>query len=136
MTYASPHTADRGSTVQTALVSFPIACFTLTLFTDLAYWASANLMWQNFSAWLLLAGLVGGGFAIVAWIVGQALDRGRTVWSVVIVNLLVLAAAFVNSLVHAGDGWTAVVPWGIALSALTVCLMIVSGALGASVIRR
>ena len=127
-----PH---RVSVVPTPLLAFPIASFGLALLTDVAYWASANVMWQDFSAWLLFAGLVGGGLCVLWWLVRRATLRGPTIWSVAVVNLLVLVAAFLNSLVHAGDGWTAVVPWGIALSAVTVCLMIVSGLLGATTIR-
>jgi uncharacterized membrane protein len=41
-----------------------------------------------------------------------------------------LALAFLNNLVHAGDGWTAIVPWGIVLSAATVLAMIVVGWFG------
>jgi len=125
-----------GSTIQSALVSFPIACFTLTLLTDLAYYATSNLMWQNFSSWLLLAGQIGGGLAVIGWIVRQAIHRGRSQWSVVVLNLIVLITAFFNSLVHAGDGWTAIVPWGITLSAITVVLMLISAVLGATTHRR
>ena len=125
-----------GSTIKSALVSFPIACFTLTLLTDLAYYATSNLMWQNFSSWLLLAGQIGGGIAVIGWLALQAIHRGRPQWSVVVLNLIVLITAFFNSLVHAGDGWTAIVPWGITISAITVVLMIISAVLGATTHRR
>ena len=122
------HRAPTGSAVVTSvLAAFPVACFTLTLLTDLAYWASAQLMWQDFSAWLLLAGLVFGGLAILAWLVGQATHRHPVNWGAAILNLVVLVLAVLNSLVHAGDGWTGVVPWGLGLSALTVLVMLVSG---------
>lgn len=110
------------------LASFPVVCFTLALATDIAFWQTANLMWQNFSSWLLFAGLVFGGLAVVAGIidfVARRWDReGGPAWLHVIGTLLILGLAFVNSLVHAGDGWTAVVPYGLALSAITVALMI------------
>ncbi len=122
--------------VQTTLMSFPITCFTLALLTDLAYWATSNLMWQHFSSWLLFAGLIGGGLAILAWIVRQAVGRRPTNWPMVAINLLVLITAFINSLVHAGDGWTAVMPWGLTLSAVTVLLMLASGVLGGGATRR
>ncbi len=122
--------------MQAALVSFPIACFTLALLTDLAYWATAHLMWHNFSSWLIFAGLIGGGLAALAWIVRLIASRGRIIWAVATVNLLVLVAAVFNSLVHAGDGWTGVVPWGIALSALTVLLMLASALVGGTATRR
>jgi uncharacterized membrane protein len=34
--------------------------------------------------------------------------------------------AFINSLVHAGDGWTAVVPTGLALSAATFLVILLT----------
>ena len=63
---------------------FPIACFTLALLTDIAYWRTGNLMWQNFSAWLLLAGLVVGVLAALAGaidlLVAAADARARVGW--------------------------------------------------------
>ena len=43
-----------------------------------------------------------------------------------------LALASLNSLVHAGDGWTAVVPYGLILSAVTVIVVIATAWLGRS----
>jgi uncharacterized membrane protein len=48
------------------LVPFPIAFFTGALFTDVAYWKTAEMMWADFSAWLLFAGLVMGVLAALA----------------------------------------------------------------------
>jgi uncharacterized membrane protein len=45
--------------------------------------------------------------------------------------LVILALAFANSLVHAGDGWTAVVPFGLALSAVTFLLCLIAAAVSA-----
>ena len=41
---------------------------------------------------------------------------------------------FLNSLVHAGDGWTAIVPYGLALSAVNVILIFVTAWLGRSMV--
>ena len=104
---------------------FPIACFTLTLFTDVAYVRSGMLLWQDFSAWLLFAGLVFGGLGILAAIV-DLITHGlmlRGGWMLAGGSILVLALALLNSLVHAGDGWTAVVPYGLILSALVVLVI-------------
>jgi len=122
-------------TFYNALVAFPIACFTLALLTDLAYIQTVYLMWHHFSAWLILAGLVGGGFAAVAWLIRLAVDRRRASGLQALVNIAVLVVALFNSLVHAGDGWTGIVPWGVTLSAVTVVLMILSGVLGARKLR-
>ena len=58
--------AIAGHPIHAMLVPFPIVCFTLTLLTDIAYWQTSNLMWLHFSEWLLLAGVVFGGFAALA----------------------------------------------------------------------
>lgn len=118
-----------GAMLYAALAPFPAACFTLALLTDIAYWRTSHLMWQNFSAWLLLAGLVGGGLALLVGGIAMLLRRTNTGWSFIGVDVLVLLLAFMNSLVHARDGWTGVVPWGLFLSALTVLVMIAGGVL-------
>lgn len=112
------------------LLSFPMVCFTLTLLTDIAYWQTSYLMWQNFSAWLLLTGIVFGAVAAIVGLVGILVSShrgGGALWLRWIGGLLILALAVLNSLVHAGDGWTAVVPWGLALSAATVLVMLLIG---------
>lgn len=124
--------------IHAALAPFPAVCFTLALATDVAYWRTANLMWSNFSSWLLLAGLVTGVAAVVAGAV-DALVRRRWrrhgAWVHAFGSLLVLVVALVNSLVHAGDGWRAVVPWGLVLSAVTVVLVVAAAWLGRSLAR-
>ena len=82
-----PRTLNPASSVQVAmhpihpmLVPFPIVCFVGTLLTDLAYWKTAEMMWANFSAWLLVAGLVMGSLAAIAGLVdflGNRLIRAR-----------------------------------------------------------
>lgn len=96
----------------------------LTLVTDFAYMQTMVLMWQDFSSWLLFFGLIVGGVAALLWILSAAMGRMRPVWGAALFSALALIAAFVNSLMHAGDGWTAIVPWGIALSAVTCVLML------------
>lgn len=114
---------------QETMTFFAGAFFALTLLTDWAYMQTTVLMWKDFSAWLLFAGIVAGGLAALLWFVGLLIHRGRPLWLVVALNALVLATAFVNNLVHAGDGWTSIVPWGIGLSLLTFLLMLVSATL-------
>ena len=114
---------------QETLRYFAAAFFALTLLTDWAYTQTTVLTWKDFSSWLLFAGLVAAGIAVLLWLVGLVVYRERPLWGVVFLNALVLVAAFFNSLVHAGDGWTAIVPWGIGLSVLTCLLMLVSATL-------
>lgn len=133
--HREPRTYFAGHLIYAKLISFPVVCFTLTLLTDIFYWQTGTLMWQNFSAWLLLAGLVVGAFAALAGLVmliGSSTIRATpAIWPYTLGNLIVLFTAIINSFVHAGDGWTAVVPWGLALSAVTVILMLITGWMGA-----
>lgn len=142
MIHAHPRStaAIKGHPIHAALVPFPIACFWLTLLTDIAYWRTSHLMWQHFSEWLLLAGLVFGALAALAGAVDLLFRREvraqRPAWPHAIGGVIVLCLAVLNSLVHAADGWTGVVPWGLALSALTVLVLAVTNWLGRSLVFR
>ncbi len=125
---SGPMARNRGHPILRILASFPIACFTCALMTDIAYVQTANMMWADFSAWLLAVGMAGGVVAAIAGFVGLVADRrGRTrwsVWPVVVGSLLVLVIAFFNNLVHSRDAWTSVMPTGLALSVATVLVML------------
>jgi uncharacterized membrane protein len=123
-----------GSPILRILVSFPIACFFGTLVTDIAYAVTADMMWADFSAWLLAAGMVMGVLAVIAGVIDLLANRRtrpqRQTWTLVIGSLLVLALALLNNLVHSRDAWTSVVPMGLAISALTVLVMMITAWLG------
>lgn len=111
------------------LSAFPIAFFTGALATDAAYSQTANIMWADFSAWLLAVGEAGGVAAalvgVIILIANRRLPRMQPIWPVVVGCVSVLVIGFINNLVHSRDAWTSVVPTGLALSALTVILMLV-----------
>ncbi|MDI6837316.1 DUF2231 domain-containing protein [Ciceribacter thiooxidans] len=130
----SPRAMMATMPVHSLLVPFPLVCFTLALLTDITYWQTAHLMWQNFSDWLLFAGITMG---VIAGVVGAVeffvRPHGHApgiIWLHIVGYLLVLALAFANNLVHAADGWPAVVPYGLVLSAATVILMFLLAILG------
>jgi len=110
------------------------ACFIGALLTDLTYWRTAEMMWADFSAWLLFAGLVVG----VLWVIAALVDlfSGRIsrargpVWSYPLGSLVALVASFFNALVHSRDAWTSVVPTGLTLSAIAVVVLLLAGLLG------
>src|SRR5712672_224857 len=76
-TETNPASTARVAThpIHPMLVSFPIACFVGTLLTDLAYWKTAEMMWADFSAWLLFFGLVMGVLAAVAGLIDFLSNR-------------------------------------------------------------
>ena len=110
--------------------SFPVACFFLTLLTDIAYWQTSNLLWLHFSEWLLLAGLIFGCFAFVIAVLVLAVWREGPLWPALLCGIVVLLAATLNSFIHTADGWTAVVPYGLAVSIVTVVAMLMTAWLG------
>ncbi len=116
--------------IHIALLAFPIACFTLTVLTDLAYWATENLLWLHFSEWLLLAGLVASGIELLIRLIEWIARKRRPTWLAVIGAVVVMLLAIWNSFVHTIDGWQAVVPTGLTLSIVTVIAMIITAWLG------
>src|SRR5258708_23047534 len=81
MTITSRNTPDRmdlrfsGEPIHPILVSFPIAYFTAAFVTDLAYWQTAAVLWETFSDWLITAGLVTTGLAVVAFVIALVLRK-------------------------------------------------------------
>src|SRR5882757_9146170 len=122
------------------LVPFPIACFVATLVTDLTYWKTAEMMWADFSAWLLFVGLIMGGLAAIAGLIDFLSNRLvralAPAWFHMIGNVVVLLLALFNSFVHSRDAWTSVVPSGLILSALTVIVLLFTGWMGESMVFR
>jgi uncharacterized membrane protein len=110
------------------LVSFPICCLGGTLLTDIAYWQTAEMMWANFSAWLIAAGVILGWLAAVVGIVDLVGRRYATApvpaWVYALGNLVALVIATINMLIHTRDAWTSIVPWGLWLSAATVIVFL------------
>jgi uncharacterized membrane protein len=122
------------------LVPVPIVCFIGALLTDITYYASAEMMWADFSAWLLLVGFIFGVLAAIAGLtdfLGNRLIRAQApAWPHMIGNLVVLILAFFNILIHTRDAWTSVVPVGLILSIVTVLILPVTGRLGWSMVYR
>ena len=122
------------------LVPFPIVCFVGALITDLAYWFTEEVMWADFSAWLITVGVIAAYLAAIAGLidfVGNRLVRAQApAWPHVIGNAIVLVLATLNMLVHSRDAWTSVVPTGLILSAVVVLILLFTGWMGWSMVYR
>ena len=117
--------------ITSILLPIPIICFAGALLTDLVYVnSSGNLMWVNFSSWLITAGLVFGALAILVLLI-EGFRRASS-W----LPFALIAAAWIvellNALIHARDGWTAVAPLGMTLSILGTLLALAGGWLSRS----
>ena len=142
MVYETPRSTARlaGHPIHPMLVPFPIVCFIGALITDIAYAQTAEMQWSNFSAWLLLAGIVFTVLAAIAGlidVIGEPRIRSITAaWVHAGGNVIVLLLAIFNAFVHTHDAYTSVVPTGLTLSVVTVLLLVVTGWLGGELVYR
>jgi uncharacterized membrane protein len=140
----SSNTPDRmnlpfsGEAVRPMLVSFPIAYFTAAFVTDLAYWQTADVMWESFSDWLITAGLVTAGFAAIIFVIDFVRGKRsrRLAWPHAVGYVLAVLLSLVNAFAHARDGYTAVVPTGLTVSALVVAILLITSWVGRALIAR
>jgi uncharacterized membrane protein len=105
------------------LLAGALALFLGALLSDIVYFRSYEIQWNNFSSWLLAGGLVVGAFAFLAAIIELFRNRWR-VWPALAYALLVLATwilGLIDELVHAKDAW-ATMPAGLVLSVIVVVL--------------
>jgi uncharacterized membrane protein len=107
---------------------FPFACFAGALVTDLAYWQSPDAMWETFSIWLIFAGIIMAGVATLAALIdfarSERMRRSMAAWLYALGGAVAFGLALVNAFVHSRDGYTAVVPTGLTLSALVVIILL------------
>ena len=119
------------------LLAFPFPLFVGALLSDLAYWATFEIQWANFSSWLIAGGLLVGAFTVLWALVdlfrsAAARRRRAAIYFGVLLAMWVLG--FVNALVHAKDAW-ATMPEGLYLSAVVALLALVAAWIGYSGVR-
>src|SRR6266446_6582438 len=102
----------RGRPIHKMLVSFSAAYFAGALVTDLVYWQIPDVLWERFSIWLIVAGLIMAGLATIAYAIDFAGRRlaDRPAWPRVVSYALAVLLSVFNAFVHSRDGYTAVVP--------------------------
>jgi uncharacterized membrane protein len=100
------------------------------LLSDLAYRSSEHVQWANFAQWLLAGGLAFAAVPLVCSAVALfGPGRGSRAWLYFAVVLALCVLGFVDSLVHARDGW-AMMPSGPVLTAIVLLLALVAIWLG------
>lgn len=126
---AQPRTHARSTrwidTLYRRTIPLPVLAFGAAVLTDWTYFKSANLMWSNWSAWLLLFGLIGCGAALMMLALAVR-DRAAGDWMPALILLSAFVIQIVNFMVHMRDGWTAVVPTGMLLSSVGVAVTLVA----------
>jgi len=127
----SRNTPDRidlpfsGQPIHPILVSFSVACFVGAFATDLVYWQTAAVLWETFSDWLLTAGMIIAGLAIIVFVIDLVRGKHRRLgWPYAVGYVFAVLLSLANAFVHSRDGYTAVVPTGLTLSALVVVILL------------
>jgi uncharacterized membrane protein len=118
------------------LMTFPAACFIVTLITDMAYACTADMTWETFSIWLLTIGLIAAALFVVIGLI-QAFGQQR--WPSMVLRIgyaLALILALINAFIHSRDAYTSVVPTGLTLSIITVLVLLVTWGLSLATARR
>jgi len=131
---ARSRVASVAAPIYLLLFPIPVVLFVAAVVTDVAYSASAFLMWLHFSQWLIAAGLAFGAVAAIALLVvvfASGANRvGTYGWSHLVLFYAALIIEVFNAFIHTADGWTAVVPIGVLLSIVgAICALAAVGTL-------
>ena len=128
----------RGRPIHKMLVSFSAAYFAGALVTDIVYWQMPDVLWERFSIWLIVAGLIMAGLATIAYVIDLAGRRrvDRPAWPRAVGYALAVLVALVNAFVHSRDGYTAVVPMGLMLSGLVIVVLLLTAWVGMALANR
>ena len=112
--------------IHSLLLGGAFALFLGALLSDIAYFRSFEIQWQNFASWLIAGALVVAGFALVCALMGLAPSRRTRNTALHAVALLATwVVGFFNALMHARDAWASM-PGGLVLSVITVILALVA----------
>jgi uncharacterized membrane protein len=128
----------RGRPLHKILAAFSAAYFAGALITDLVYWQTPDVLWERFSIWLIVAGLVMAGLTVIAYAIDLASSRriDRPAWPRVVGYALTIVLSLMNAFIHSRDGYTAVVPTGLMLSGLVVVVLLLTSWAGAALANR
>jgi uncharacterized membrane protein len=141
-TMANPQSTTKiaGHPIHPMLIPFPIAFFVATFVCDLVYWQTGNAAWANATIWLLGAGIVMAVLAALAGltdVIGE--PRIRTldaVWWHAGGNVIVVLIQLYNWFARYQEGAAAILPKGLILSLVVVCILLCTGWKGWNMVYR
>ena len=101
------------------------------LLSDLAYSRTYEIQWKNFASWLLVGGLVFGGFTLLWAVIDISRAAARTTGQLIYVAVLFVLwiLGFLDALIHAADAWASM-PAALNLSVILALLAMVATWLG------
>ena len=120
-----------GHPIHPMLIPFPIAFFVATFVCDVVFWQTSNTMWATAAIWLLGAGIVMAALAALAGLIdvlGEPRIRAlNDVWWHAGGNVVVVLIQLYNWWIRYSAGTSAVVPEGLVLSLIVVCILVFTG---------
>jgi uncharacterized membrane protein len=129
-----------GHPIHPMLIPFPIAFFVATFVCDLVYWQTASTAWATAATWLLGAGIVMAALAAVAGltdVLGEQRIRAlNDAWWHAGGNVIVVLIELYNWYSRYSEGAVAVVPKGLILSLVVVCILLFTGWKGWNMVYR
>jgi uncharacterized membrane protein len=125
------HTPPPRNLLHPRVVAAGAALLLAGFVTDVCYWRTLLVQWENFSMWLIAGGLAVALLAGLLLLLDVILGRLTSIaWGRFAVLTAAALISFVNAFVHSRDAYTAVVPQGLALSVVAAALLLVVGAHG------
>jgi uncharacterized membrane protein len=129
-----------GHPLHPILITLPIGLFIGTLLCDVVFWWTGNAAFATAGIWILGAGLVGAALAAVAGLIDFIGDgRIRAIgdaWQHAIGNVILVLVQLFSFYWRYRYGTVAVVPLGLVLSLVAVCIMAFTGWKGGELVFR
>jgi uncharacterized membrane protein len=120
-----------GHPIHPMLIPFPIAFFVAAFVCDLVFWGTGNGAWPTAALWLLGAGLIMAALAAVAGLtdfLGDPQVRGlNDAWWHAGGNVVAVVIELINWFLRYANGTAAVLPIGLVLSLVVVCILLFTG---------
>jgi len=120
-----------GHPIHPMLIPFPIAFFVGAFVCDLAFWGTGNSMWATGALWLIGAGLIMAALAAVAGLTDflgdQRIRDLSDAWWHAGGNVVAVLVELVSWYMRYSQGTAAVLPTGLVLSLIVVCILLFTG---------
>jgi len=129
-----------GHPLHPMLIPFPIAFFVFAFLCDLAFWRTGDAFWATAALWLLGAALVMAALAALFGVIdflGEPRIRAlNDAWWHAGGNVLAVLIALYNWYMRYTTGEAAIVPTGLLLSLIVVCILLFTGWKGWNLVYR
>lgn len=117
--------------LHTILLAGSVPLFLGALLSDIAYYQSYQIQWNNFASWLLAGAELFAGLALLCALVNllRARRKAGRPMTYFLVLLATWVLGLVNSFEHAKDAWASM-PSGLVLSVIVTVLSVAAAWLG------